>query len=447
MFDWDRRRGTLNAIHDGLGKLSRLVLPSNDHRLRWANFAIGRIIYRKNVNVQKDCRTYSVALRHVQSYCIISNLSKLQAIKPCLDIMHCSIWHALLVCISAIPSAIAWQPRGGTYARDDLGLVVETTSGEVHGFVNSTTPEVRTWLGIPYAEPPLGYLRFASPVPKSREVDPIYATQWKPSCMQTWSNESTIYTQEVPQFLTSGSSSEDCLYINIWAPKVESLSGGKVPVFVYIPGGGFTGGGAHSYYKIPDKLVQARQDVVFVIMNYRLNVFGYPDANGLDGKNPGILDQRMVIEWTRDNIAAFGGDPELITLWGQSAGGMSVDLYSYAWYKDPILSGLVADSGSVGGGFDPIDHGGNFSYLAGLVGCGGLNDSPSTELTCMQNVPAGTLENVLSSYQASDQQPSVSFGPVADGLHVFANYTERAMTGKVAQTVWPTALSCCCDVY
>lgn len=253
--------------------------------------------------------------------------------------------------------------------------------------------------------------------------------------MQTWSNSSTVYTEEVPQFLISGSSSEDCLYLNIWAPKVESLGGSKVPVFVYIPGGGFTSGGAHSFYKIPDKLIQSRQDVIFVIMNYRVNVFGFPNSNGLDGKNPGILDQRMVVEWTRDNIAAFGGDPDRITLWGQSAGGSSVDIYSYAWYEDPILSGLIADSGAVGDGYDGTYQGGNFSYLAGLVGCSGLSDSPSAELTCMQNVPSGTLENALSTYQISDQEPSISFTPVADGTHVFANYTERAMAGQVAQLV------------
>jgi len=193
----------------------------------------------------------------------------------------------LLACLAtsqALPHAIR---------QDDSGLVIDTTSGEVHGFINDTTPDVRQWLGIPYAEPPLGYLRFASPLPKSKEEDPIYAHEFQPSCMQTWSNSSTVYTERVPQFLTSGSASEDCLYLNIWAPQPENVQE-KKPVFVYIPGGGFTGGGAHSWYKIPDQLIQERQDVVFVIMNYRLNVFGYPNANGLECKNPGLLDQRMV---------------------------------------------------------------------------------------------------------------------------------------------------------
>lgn len=194
---------------------------------------------------------------------------------------------AILTVATALPQAYQQD--------DDNGLIVQTSSGEVHGFINQTTPDVRQWLGVPYAEPPLGYLRFAAPLPKSREQDPIHASAWKPSCMQTWSNSSTVYTEVVPQFLIDGGSSEDCLYVNIWAPAAENVRGKEnVPVFVYIPGGGFTSGGAHSWYKVPDQLIQARQDAVFVIMNYRVNVFGFPNADGLDGKNPGLLDQRMV---------------------------------------------------------------------------------------------------------------------------------------------------------
>ena len=117
----------------------------------------------------------------------------------------------------------------------------------------------------------------------------------------------------------------------------------------------------------------------------------------------------------------------------QSAGGSSVDLYSYAWHDDPIVTGFSADSGAVGSGFDPQYGGANFSFLAGRVGCGGLK--ASAELTCMQNVPAGALENALSRYLVSEQEPSIAFTPVVDGVLTFANYTERAMEGKVAKRV------------
>lgn len=108
-------------------------------------------------------------------------------------------------------------------------------------------------------------------------------------------------------------------------------------------------------------------------------------------------------------------------------------MYSYAWYEDPIVTGFCADSGSASNRFDSNNGAGNFSFLAGKVGCGGLKSS--AELACMQNVPAGTLENVLSSYQASDAEPSISFTPVVDGKHTFENYTQRALGGKIAQRV------------
>lgn len=108
-------------------------------------------------------------------------------------------------------------------------------------------------------------------------------------------------------------------------------------------------------------------------------------------------------------------------------------MYSYAWHQDPIVTGLAADSGSANNRFDPQNGAGNFSFLASKVGCRGLK--ASAELTCMQNVPAGTLENVLSSYQASDEEPSISFTPVVDGVLTFENYTQRASDGQIAQRV------------
>lgn len=191
------------------------------------------------------------------------------------------------------------------------GLVIQTTSGEVHGFINKTTPLVRTFLGIPYAEPPLGELRFAPPQPVIK-TGIINALSFAPSCMQQFSNSSTIYTAKVPQFLINGGQSEDCLYLNIWAPLTNNQGPQELalPVFVYIPGGGFTSGGANSPYKIPDKWIQRTQSHIVVIMkyelvaqyiplahianSYRVNVFGFPNAKGLTDVNPGLLDQRKV---------------------------------------------------------------------------------------------------------------------------------------------------------
>lgn len=132
-------------------------------------------------------------------------------------------------------------------------LTVKTTSGTIHGFINDTAPAVRQFLGIPYAEPPLGPLRFAPPEPKTSKGY-IDATRFGNSCMQQFSTSPTIYTEEVPQFLINGGQSEDCLFANIWAPVksqtrglsscisqvVESRVGGRTPCIRY-PTNGFKG--------------------------------------------------------------------------------------------------------------------------------------------------------------------------------------------------------------
>ncbi|THW03744.1 chlorogenic acid esterase precursor [Aureobasidium pullulans] len=290
------------------------------------------------------------------------------------------------------------------------GLMVNTTSGRLQGFVNQTVPD--------------------DPV-SSRQL--INATALPNSCMQQFSNGSTIYTAYEREFLISGGQSEDCLYLSIWTPSLKGIDakGSPLPVFLYIPGGGFTSGGQNSMYKIPDKWVQRTQSHIVVIMNYRVNVFGFPNAAALSYQNPGLLDQRKAVEWTFRNIAQFGGDPDRITLWGQSAGGASVANYPYAFADDPIVAGLIADSGATGiiAKSDPTHS--NFTSLAGLVGCSNLN--ASAELACVRDVNATTLEGALSNYVISKKTPAISFTPSDDNITVFTNYTDRLVHGHLAQ--------------
>jgi len=165
------------------------------------------------------------------------------------------------------------------------GLVIKTTSGELHGFINSTTPSVRQFLGIRYAEPPVGALRFAPPKTKTKATGAIDATKFGASCMQQFSNGKTIYTEQVPQFLINGGNSEDCLFLNVWAPVVKQKRDGYetkkgLPVLLYIPGGGFTGGGANSDYKLPHNWIQRTQSHIVVIMKY-----GSPSSQPIQDHN------------------------------------------------------------------------------------------------------------------------------------------------------------------
>lgn len=305
-------------------------------------------------------------------------------------------------------------------------LTVTTTSGEITGFINTTAPSVRQFLGIPYAEPPVDSLRFQPPVRKS-DAGPINATAFAPSCKQKTSTTASIYTDVMQQFLINGGDSEDCLYLNVYAPL--SQTNASLPVFIYIPGGGFTSGGANSLYKIPDKWVDRTQAFVAVTMNYRLNLFGYPNSKAAN-QNVGLLDQRVVVEWARDNIAAFGGDPERMVLWGQSAGAGSSSVYGYAYPDDPIVTGLISDSGAaaLASGVDAGNYTA-FDTLAELVDCGNSDEDSQLQLECMQKVDAETLIQFVSNTS------SISFSPVADNITAFSNVTDRISRGLIAKIV------------
>jgi carboxylesterase type B len=173
---------------------------------------------------------------------------------------------SLLAAFCTLEAVAAPSSHGGS--TQSPGLLVETSSGPIHGFVNRTAPDVRQFLSVPFAEPPINDLRFAKPE-KKKPSGAIKAFKLPNSCMQQFNtNSSTIYTTYEKGFLISGGNSEDCLYLSIWAPKLENirLQQRPLPVLLYIPGGGFTSGGQASLYKIPDQWVQRTQSHIVVIM-------------------------------------------------------------------------------------------------------------------------------------------------------------------------------------
>jgi len=219
---------------------------------------------------------------------------------------------------------------------------VQTANGAVEG--TTLNSGVKAWLGIPFATPPLGALRWKPPQPVAawRGVRP--ATQFAPSCMQPLRDHGIAY------YVGDDPIAEDCLYLNVWAP-AESVATAKLPVIVYIHGGSFVAGSARKPLYVGDKL--AAKGAVVVGINYRLGALGFMAHSDLTAESPdhasgnyGLLDQIAALEWVKANIAAFGGDPARVTIMGQSAGAISLALLQVAPRARGLFQRIVALSGS-----------------------------------------------------------------------------------------------------
>jgi len=206
------------------------------------------------------------------------------------------------------------------------GSLVNTRSGPVRG---ASADGVFAFKGIPYAAPPVGELRFAPPRPVAPWTAPAPAETFGHTAMQMPSPSATNPTSELGKALQAvfpsrddlANQSEDCLVLNVWS---KTPGKGKRPVMVWLHGGGFAYGSAA--WPMYDGSNLARDhDVVVVSVNHRLNVFGYLHLPQVAGSgNAGMLDIVAALEWVRDNIALFGGDPGNVTIFGESGGGAKV---------------------------------------------------------------------------------------------------------------------------
>ncbi|SMQ53291.1 unnamed protein product [Zymoseptoria tritici ST99CH_3D7] len=167
----------------------------------------------------------------------------------------------------------------------------------------------------------------------------------------------------------------------------------------------------------------------------QLNILGFPNGAAVSRQNLGLLDQRLSLEWVRGNIACFGGDPSKITVWVHSAGALSADLHSFAYYQDPIARAFFAQSGTILNvdtqtASDTTRA--TFTLVAKGIGCDFPNDA-TAELVCMQNVDYNKIITFIGRYQSSGQKPSIKFGTETDDKIVFSNYTERYQQGLLAR--------------
>jgi carboxylesterase type B len=172
--------------------------------------------------------------------------------------------------------------------------------------------------------------------------------------------------------LVGEATSEDSLYLAVWTPTAASQPKAKLTVLFFMTGGGFVIGGVDIPWQMPTSWVERSHSHIVVTINYRVDIFGFPNARGLaDGhQNLGHLDARAALEWVRENIAAFGGDPNRITQWGQSAGSIAEDIHAYAFHEDPIAQAYFLESGTFFSILPSNDLTySNFSFVAHHVGC------------------------------------------------------------------------------
>ena len=222
---------------------------------------------------------------------------------------------------------------------------VHTESGPVEG-VSGADPAVRVYYGLPYAAPPVGALRWRAPRPPEPWTDVLTADTIGPACIQDVVGSRPPWTEE---FMVQEAVSEDCLYLNVWTAAASAEE--RRPVLVYIHGGAFReGSGAIAVY---DGEALARKGLVVVTINYRLGVLGFlahpelsaESAHGASG-NYGLMDQAAALRWVQANIAAFGGDPDRVTIAGQSAGAASVHYLTASPQAEGLFHRAVAQSGS-----------------------------------------------------------------------------------------------------
>jgi para-nitrobenzyl esterase len=275
--------------------------------------------------------------------------------------------------------------------------IVVTDSGPLVG----TTVEagIRAFLGIPYAAPPTGDRRWRPPAPPAPWTTPRAAIHVGPACPQL----------TAPPYATTN---EDCLSLNVWMPPGGSP---RKPVFVWIPGGAFVEGSG-GYHLYEGAHLAAREDAVVVTINYRVGALGFlshaqlaREAGAQANPSFGLLDQQAALRWVQRNIAAFGGDPNLVTIFGQSAGAFSVCAHLAMPHSRGLFARAIMQSGACADPlyFGPREAEEQGAALARAVGC--------DDLPCLRRAAADHILRALPFKKGYVFSPGVWWGPVVDG--------------------------------
>jgi para-nitrobenzyl esterase len=318
------------------------------------------------------------------------------------------------------------------------GAVVKSSLGRIQGYKDGST---QRFLGIRYAKPPVGERRWKPPEPMAAWTDVLDARDYGNACAQpSWI--------QGPESLT-----EDCLFLNVWTPDVSP--GKPLPVMVWLPGGGNQNGAASDGSPLTkNELVYAGRNlattgnVVVVTLNYRLGALGFfshPALSAEDSNsgNQGLMDQRAALEWVRDNIAAFGGDPERVTLFGESAGSQDTCLHMVSPPSRGLFHGAISESGGCTGfRKTKATAEAQAAVFAAAIGC----DDEADQLACLRGksvqeliakapvdgIPDGGVDAPGGS-QFSGGKARWDFNPVVDGTVIPEQPRDLVDAGKFAK--------------
>ena len=311
--------------------------------------------------------------------------------------------------------------------------VLTVSGGKIQG-VPTETKDVLVYKGIPFAAPPVGDLRWKAPQPVIPWMGVLKADKFGPASIQPDRVDSPTPDGQInyyKEIYTDGDPvrSEDCLYLNVWTPasgKVEA----KLPVAIWIHGGAFSGG--YGYEKEFDGEAYAKRGIVLVTINYRLGLLGFVAHPALSQESPqkvsgnyGLLDQLAAVEWVRQNIQQFGGDPENITCFGQSAGAMSVRCLSASPLAKGKFQRAIIQSGGGLEAIDPVES----LAAAEQVGVEIFGNRSAEELRAL------TLEEMqaLHGDWMKKQKGWRLMQPILDGYALTEGFGEATKAGRLPE--------------
>ena len=307
-------------------------------------------------------------------------------------------------------------------------LKAKTESGMVEGLYSSN-PEITVFKGIPYAAPPVGQLRWAPPQP-AEPWDGVYQAYLFKDIPAQAEERHPFYSKEF--YKCRKPMSEACLYLNIWTPAASDNE--RLPVMFFIHGGGFKSGYSHEITFDGDALAQ--QGVLLVTIEYRLGSLGYLAHQSLRGENGscgnyGLLDQIAALKWVRSNIAAFGGDPERITVFGQSAGAMSVEnLVTSPLCQGDISGAIMQSAGGYTGqricGVSMLTQAEGEALGAEFLtflGCDTIDEARKLAVEELVERERSFIEDI---------RPGLTFSPIVDGWSQIRSCAEAVKTYQYA---------------